>query len=355
MKRTTTLHIHCDSGGQNQVFIRGERAPFSWDRGLAATRHEGNLWSFTWEMDGEALEFKVLINDREWSVGANLRVFAGTTKEVFPCFRRQRGRLELIHYFDTPIIIYLPPSYDQNRQKPYPVLYCHDGQNLFDPATSFKGEIWGIHETVEGLVAQGMMEEILIVGIFNRGLARLHDYTPSFDPAFRGVGAGGGADDYAAMIIEEIKPYMDRHYRTLADAGNTALMGASLGGLVSLYMARKRPDIFSKVASLSSSFWWNRRHLIRQVVSSRKKVPISIYLDAGTGDSWRETQAMYQALLSCGYEQGRDLHFHLAPRHAHSEQYWGERVHLPLTFMFPPGSTSYDGALVPVPAVSEKK
>jgi len=333
---TTRVNIHFDAGWENALFLRGDCAPFSWEKGVTCTWTPGNIWTYEWEMHQPALEFKVLQNDSLWSAGSNYQIRRGETRHIYPFFKEGSGLLERFHYFDTPIIVYLPPGYEENAARSYPVCYMHDGQNLFDPEASFQGVAWDVHQTISALVLSDLMEGIIAVGIFNRGVARIHDYTPSFDPSFGDEGAGGGADTYAKLVIEEIKPFIDERYRTKPGPANTGLLGSSLGGLVSLYMARSRPDVFGKVASLSSSFWWNGQNLIRQITHEREYVPIKIYLDSGGKESWRNTLEMYRALIACGYEPGVDLTCGIAPSHSHTERCWAERLHLPLTFLFPP-------------------
>jgi len=330
---STHLKIRYDAGWGNRISLRGDVAPFSWERGQDLVCEEDGLWTLRWDMTDEGMAFKPLVNDRVWAIGADYHIRRGETLEINPFFYDEDGSVERFHHFDTPIVVYLPPGYHENPDRRYPVCYAHDGQNLFDPNTAFMGQIWGLDMTIAKLVKSGLIEPLIAVGVFNRGAARIHDYTPSFDPSF---GAGGGAESYAQMLIEEIKPFVDLHYRTLPEPRHTALMGSSLGGLVSLFIARRRPDVFGKVASLSSSFWWNSRNMIREVTRKREHIPLEIYLDAGSRESWEETLEMYQALMACGYEAGKDLFCFIAQDHGHSERAWRERVHMPLTFLFPP-------------------
>ncbi len=332
----TTIRVHYDTGPQKALYFRGSHPPFSWEQGQMATWNEGNIWEYRFVSQEPVIEFKALIDDDVWSIGPNYWIRAGQTRDIFPCFFSRQGTLEYLHHFNTPLVIYLPPSYAENSLKRYPVCYIHDGQNLFDPAESFKGQSWGVHQVIDMQALSGCMDEIIAVGIYNRGRGRLFDYTPSFDPHFKGIGAGGGADEYAEFMIEEIKPYVDKQYRTKPDAAHTGLMGSSLGGLVSLYIARKHPEIFSKVAALSSSFWWNRRKMLKEITNSCQFLPLRIYLDAGGHDSWQDTHAMYESLLRCGYLPGIDILYHMQPEHRHTEAHWGERVHLPFQFLFPP-------------------
>ena len=148
------------------------------------------------------------------------------------------------------IWLYLPPDYDQSSNE-YPVLYMHDGQNLFDQFTSFAGE-WEIDETLNRLVDQGYKVPI-VVGIDNGGIYRIDELTPWNNPDY----GGGQGDEYMAFIVETLKPFIDENYRTLSDRENTGIMGSSLGGLISTYGALKYQNIFSKSGPFSPAYWIN--------------------------------------------------------------------------------------------------
>ncbi len=335
------LRIHYNTGWDHRITVRGDRHPLNWESGVDAIWGEGDIWTYTWETDQPgAIAFKVLFDDETWAQGGNGYIRPGETLDVYPYFFHTAGSIDQIHHFDTPIHIYKPPSYHENYAKAYPVIYIHDGQNLFDPEFAFGGRTWSVDQAINRMLGEGLMDEVIAVGVFNRGAGRLNDYTPSFDPNFLGIGAGGGANQYADFLINEIKPFIDTEFRTLPQPRHTGLMGASLGGLVSLYIARRWPFVFSKVASLSSSFWWNNRNLLQDVVQSNKFVPLKIYLDVGTqNDGLPETRAMYQALIQLGYRPGTDLFYFVAHQHAHNETFWGRRVHLPLRLLYPAWST----------------
>ena len=148
------------------------------------------------------------------------------------------------------IWVYLPPDYEQNS-KNYPVLYMHDGQNLFDATTSYAGE-WEVDETLNSLAEQGY-EVPIVVGIDNGGTERIAEYTPWVNPSYD----SGQGSEYINFIIETLKPYIDDNYRTLADQNNTGIMGSSLGGLISQYGAIKNQDIFGKAGLFSPSYWFS--------------------------------------------------------------------------------------------------
>src|SRR5262249_44323272 len=147
---------------------------------------------------------------------------------------------------DRRLIVWLPPGYN-TRQQRYPVLYMHDGQNLFDDATSFLGE-WHADETATMLIEQKRIEPIIIVGVENTGTSRLDEYTPTEGEDRTGATtrrAGGRGELYAQFLIQEVKPFIDANYRTLPDREHTAVAGSSLGGLISLYLGYQHGDVFS--------------------------------------------------------------------------------------------------------------
>jgi alpha-glucosidase len=147
------------------------------------------------------------------------------------------------------IWLYLPPDYNTTN-KHYPVLYMQDGQNLFDATTSFSGE-WQVDETLNNLFTQGDYGAI-VVGIDNGGTERLNEYSPWINPSY----GGGDGDDYMAFIANTLKPYIDVNYRTKPEPEFNALMGSSMGALISTYGAVEYPNVFKKVGSFSAAYWF---------------------------------------------------------------------------------------------------
>src|SRR3954464_10805498 len=146
--------------------------------------------------------------------------------------RRHHNFLSQYVAYRRDLVVYLPPDYEQSDGR-YPVLYLHDGQNLFDPETAYvKGMDWRVDETADELIREQRVEPLIIVGIYNTGEHRLDEYTPTPDKKL----GGGNADLYGRMLVEEIKPFIDGEYRTLTDPNCTGLGGSSLGGLVSVYL-----------------------------------------------------------------------------------------------------------------------
>ena len=146
------------------------------------------------------------------------------------------------------IRLYLPPGYEKSTKR-YPVLYMHDGQNLFDAATSYAGE-WGVDETLNELAQSGKLE-LIAVGIDHGGDRRITELNPWDHPKY-GKGEGKA---YMEFIVKVVKPYIDCHYRTLAGREHTAIIGSSLGALVSHYAIYQYPEIFGKAGLISPAYW----------------------------------------------------------------------------------------------------
>ena len=235
---------------------------------------------------------------------------------------------------DRNITIFLPPGYEANPGQRYPVLYLHDGQNLFDPDLAFKkGEHWRVGETATALIDAARLPPLIIVGIDNTGPRRLHEYTPTHDRR-RG---GGGAEAYGQMLVNELKPFVDAHYRTLPDAASTGLGGSSLGGLVSLYLGLKYPDTFTRLAVMSPSVWWDRRVILRHVRDARPKPRLRIWVDIGTREGRYHVdnaQLLKVGLIKSGWEEGDDFHYEEVEGGTHSEGAWARRFDRVLQFLY---------------------
>jgi predicted alpha/beta superfamily hydrolase len=210
----------------------------------------------------------------------------------------------------------------------------HDGQNLFEPDTAFQpGEHWRLGETAAELIAAGRIEPLIIVGIYNTGEQRIQEYTPTRDARL----GGGQANDYATLIIEELKPLIDRTYRTRPDAASTGLGGSSLGGLVSLHLAFTHPQVFGRLAVLSPSVWWDRRAILKTVRQARSKPDVKIWLDMGTAEGQRgldDARLLKAALVGLGFRLDVDLRYTEYEGATHSELAWAERVGPMLEWLF---------------------
>ncbi|MGA7837656.1 MAG: alpha/beta hydrolase-fold protein [Ignavibacteriaceae bacterium] len=223
---------------------------------------------------------------------------------------------------ERDIIVWLPPSYKMKSQKKLPVLYMHDGQNIMDPDTSFAGVDWQVDETATKLIKENKIEEIIIVGIYNTP-DRLQEYSDSET-----------GNKYIQFIINELKPFIDSTYSTKPDKDNSAVMGSSMGGLISFLIAWKYTDVFSKAACLSSSFYYGDEKAIRLVKeNSEEKKKFRIYIDHGE-DGLPRGQKMFAALTEKGYVIGTDIDYYYAPYAEHNETAWAERLERPLMFLF---------------------
>ena len=235
------------------------------------------------------------------------------------------------------IIVYLPPDYNSAAERRYPVLYLHDGQNLFDAATAFAGNEWGLDELAEELIQSGQIEPVIIVGIYNAGEKRITEYTHVRDRR----GRGGRARAYGKLIREDLKPFIDAEYRTLPDFADTGLGGSSLGGLVTLYLGLHHSRTFGKLIVMSPSIWWANRAILREVRKLPGKSGQKIWLDIGTCEGQnpdscvKNAEDLRDALVAKGWQPGYDLEFVEDQGAGHNEKAWGARMRHALKFLFP--------------------
>ncbi len=214
------------------------------------------------------------------------------------------------------IWLYLPPDYDESDAY-YPVLYMHDGQNLFDEITSFAGE-WEVDENLNELAQQGYRVPI-VVGIDNGGAYRIDELTPWYNDDYN---AGGQGDAYIDFIVETLKPYVDENYRTLSDRDNTGIMGSSLGGLISWYGALKFQAVFSKSGIFSPAYWINNDSIWNYLHQTGQQEEIRFYQNIGENEGEQhiaKMQMMEDSLQRAGFEQ---LTSKVIENGEHNEQTW---------------------------------
>jgi predicted alpha/beta superfamily hydrolase len=243
---------------------------------------------------------------------------------------------------DRDLFIYLPEAYLNESYRRFPVFYLHDGQNLFDDRTSYvPGCTWRAHTTADALTAQGLIEPVILVGIANTGLRRMAEYTPTRDARSN----GGEGYLYGKLLVQDLKPHIDRTLRTLTSAADTALGGSSLGGLISLALGLEYPQVFGKLAVLSPSVWWDRRSILQLVGEAKPKPALKIWLDMGTAEGLRhlrDTDLLHSRLLALGWREtglAPDLHYMRVPGGTHGEQAWATRFADVLRFLFPAQDT----------------
>lgn len=228
-----------------------------------------------------------------------------------------QGDVSIIANFPMPqlnrsrrIWIYLPAGYQDNQVR-YPVLYMHDGQNIFDDATSFVGE-WGVDEALLQMEQEDSKLKTIVVGIDNGGLVRASEYHSS---------------SYADFIVETLKPYIDSHYRTLDDREHTAIAGSSFGGYISLYTGIMHQEIFGKIAAFSNV----DDGTLPTIIAQRGKLQeLQIYIDAGQIEDSQfpgiiaSNQSIYNGLLLMGFS-AQQVSYVKDPLGAHNETAWKRR------------------------------
>jgi predicted alpha/beta superfamily hydrolase len=233
------------------------------------------------------------------------------------------------------LIVYLPPRYRDEPRRRFPILYLHDGQNLFDAATSFvPGMDWQVGHTADDFILTGAVQPLIIVGIYNAGKARINEYTPTKAPRL----GGGRADRYAKFLMQEVMPFIQREYRALSDPRVTGIGGSSLGGLLSLYLGLKHPRTFGRIAALSPSVWWNHSVIHRFAAATNVEQRPRIWLDIGTNESPRivpDVEQFRDILLQKGWQLGRDLFYQRVDGAEHNEAAWARRVGPFLQFLYP--------------------
>jgi predicted alpha/beta superfamily hydrolase len=243
--------------------------------------------------------------------------------DVFPYFEgSETGTFTEVLERDSAILgrkhllrVYLPPGYRENTLRRYPVLYMQDGKNLFFPEEAFLGREWHVDDALHLLDGTSAVERAVVVGVYSAD--RMCDYTRP------------GYEAYARSLVQEIKPEVDRKLRVLASPRDTGVVGSSLGGVVSFFMAWEYPGTFGYAACMSSTFS-HRDDLIDRVLSEPKR-PSRFYLDSGwPGDNYEVTLAMAMALSHRGYRVREDFLHLVFPLEEHDEQAWGRRLHIPL-------------------------
>jgi predicted alpha/beta superfamily hydrolase len=226
------------------------------------------------------------------------------------------------------ILVYLPPSYNRSQRR-YPVIYMHDGQNLFDRATSF-GEEWEVDQTLEAASRDGL--EAIVVGIPNLGPERLNEYSPWRD---RKHDQGGKGNAYLDWIVHTLKPMIDRDFRTMPGRSSTGITGSSMGGLISLYAFFRHPDVFGFAGVMSPALWF-AGHSIFPYIKERPFVPGRLYLDVGTSEGSEElhdVRRLKELLTQKGYKTGHDLLYVVEMGGQHNERAWARRLRRELHFL----------------------
>ncbi len=254
-----------------------------------------------------------------------------------PRVRRHTGFASRFLPGERDIGVYVPSEYGENPDRQYPLLILQDGQNLFDPRTSFiRGKTWRVAESADDAIAAGEVEPLVIAGVANAGERRLAEYTPTRDWKL----GGGEASKYSLMVTRELLPFLRAEYRLRSGTGDTGIGGSSLGGLVSLWIGLRHTDIFGKLAVLSPSVWWNHRYILAYLngVAPELARRPRIWLDVGDQEGRRtlsDADLLHARLRKLGWRDEADLHFEAVAGGAHDEASWAQRVRPMLRFLFP--------------------
>jgi predicted alpha/beta superfamily hydrolase len=300
-----------------------------WARPIEPSSVEGDLFLFEVESPEPFFHFKPCLvgagQADTWCVGTDYISPLPDERMIYPAFRSSphgtildRAELEAEDGEIYAYRLYLPPGYEENTTRRYPLCLMHDGHNLFFPEEAFAGQTWEVQRTLELLDKMNSIEACIVVALYPND--RFKDYT---EP---------GCQRFASFITDQLMPLLDHDYRILDGPEHRLVMGSSLGGLLSFYLAWHHSDVFGRAACLSSTFGWDNK--LFEEVDAGEKRPIKVYLDSGwPGDNFAETQAMAHKMLAIGYELGRDLHYLAVPEAEHNETAWAQRLHLPFQFL----------------------
>ncbi|MHA7057643.1 alpha/beta hydrolase [Aquimarina sp. M1] len=248
--------------------------------------------------------------------------------------------------------VFLPDGYDANSKDKYNVLYMHDGQNVFNSKTSYTGIDWGVDEVVDSLIKIGMIKNTIVVAPWNTVKKRFSEYMPEAPAEVTSSAAIKAAlkqntgfddlysDEYLMFLVEELKPFIDNTYNVYTKAENTAIMGSSMGGLISLYAICKYPEVFG-AAGCVSTHWpvpvLGEAYMKTLPTTLPDPETHTIYFDFGTEtlDAQYEPyqKKVDQMMIDKGYTEGKNWITKKFEGAAHNEKSWNERVHIPLQFL----------------------
>jgi predicted alpha/beta superfamily hydrolase len=218
------------------------------------------------------------------------------------------------------IVVWLPPDYSSEKTKHYPVVYMHDGQNIFDRATSSFGVDWQIDESADSLIKNNITESFIVVGIYNTS-NRTSEYTP-----------GKEGTEYMKFVTKKLKPFIDSAYRTKPDRKNTIVGGSSAGGIISFMLVWEYPQVFSKAICMSPAFKIENIDYVKTVIASKPRKNVFFYIDNGGIGLETKLQPgvdeMLAALKQKGYKQGKNYNYVVDPNAKHVESDWAKRFPL---------------------------
>ena len=340
----TVLRVRYPAGTR-AVFARGSKAPLDWNTGIPMVKVNDDTWTLSVPTLAEAFEWKPLLDDTLWSKGPNYNGRLREVNEITPHFFIENGQWSIRWPTFTSallsntrgIYVYLPPTYLENAAARMPVVYMHDGQNLFDPNAAFGRVTWRVPETMDSAAGDGRFREAIIIGAENAGGARISEYTPTADPNY----GGGNGDLYLRMMVEELKPRVDAELRTRPGREDTVLIGSSLGGLISSHAGARKPEVFGFIGAMSPSVWWDNKVLLTTVGQTGSIRPLRVYVDSGdsgpSNDGVDDTRALAAAYRTLGYVDGSNLRHVVQQGATHTESAWASRLPGALEFLLGPG------------------
>lgn len=256
---------------------------------------------------------------------------------------QKKSRLIVINSFHATKLnnnrnlhIYLPPGYYDNKDKRFPVLYAQDGKSVYD-ISDWSKESLNMHLIADKLISEGKIKEFIIVGIDNIGEMRINEYS-HWDGVDMGKNISAQGLMYEDFVINDVKPFIDKNFRTLTDRDNTALMGDSIGGFVTFNIGYRHPEIFSKLAMMSPYFGWGNGRLYSELSKGEysDKKPLKMWIDAGSEEVDFLNMAANTALLLLdkGYKYPDELAAYEAPGGEHSEKSWQKRIEPILLYFY---------------------
>lgn len=331
MSQTLEIQVHYPLAEGDRIVLRTSQ---DWDRSIEADSCDlelGCRFVLTLPDALTQIYWKPCIDGPSgfrWSTGANYLVLLPRKEPaaVWPHYGDAAGELSDRFTVADPsgmvehtVRVYLPPGYEENTLKRYPTLYMHDGHNVFLAEEAYLGTEWQADETMNLLDAMNVINKVIIVAVYPQD--RMKDYTRL------------GCNSYGRYITRVLKPTIDARYRTLPGPEHAAVMGSSLGGVVSLNIVLRWPDVFGAAACLSSTFGFADD--IAEQVQNKPLPPVRIYLDSGwPRDNFTVTREMAARLAARGMRLGEELLYFAFPLANHSEQHWAARLHLPFQFLF---------------------
>ena len=347
----------------DRVGLRGAAAPLSWDRSTLAAPDaaQAGTYSLSLQFDStpaQPLTYKFKVErpgraDEGWEAGGNrsLALRAGAQSlarewgsQTEPLAPQRTGRIDRIAPLPSAFVaprevqVWLPPGYAQDANRRYPVLYLHDGQNVFDALAA--GAEWQLDETAQRLVLAGEVAPFIMVAVASTD-SRGMDYTP-VPGRWQGQALGGGAPAYARYLLQELKPLIDARYRTQPGRDSTSVGGSSLGGLVSMWLLLAHGDSFGAALVVSPSVWWAGEDILRQVRQHSPPLGLTsprIWLDIGEREGAQPlagVRRLRQTLLDLGWPAT----YLEQPGAGHDEAAWAARAEPMLRYLYGTGAGS---------------